>query len=53
MSAQSQSASQVCDCGKGYRSAYDGKCGHCRTAKERRHHWWLIHKDDRKTEGRS
>jgi hypothetical protein len=36
--------SKVCDCGKGYRSAYDGKCAHCRTAKERSRHWWMIHK---------
>ena len=35
---------RVCNCGRGYRSAYDGKCGHCRTAKERSRHWWLIHR---------
>ena len=36
--------SRVCDCGQGYRSAYDGKCGHCRSAAERSRHWWMIHK---------
>lgn len=25
---------KVCKCGKGYVSAYDGKCGHCRTKRE-------------------
>lgn len=30
--------SKVCKCGKGYVSAYDGKCGHCRTKKERQAH---------------
>lgn len=31
---------KVCGCGKGYRSAYDGKCGHCRTPREQRAHVW-------------
>lgn len=26
--------SKVCDCGKGYRSVHDLKCGHCRSANE-------------------
>lgn len=26
---------RVCKCGKGYVSAWDGKCGHCRTRRER------------------
>lgn len=25
---------EVCGCGRGYVSARDGKCGHCRTKKE-------------------
>lgn len=29
---------EVCPCGKGYVSAYDGKCGHCRTRKEQSKH---------------
>jgi len=28
----------VCQCGKGYVSAYDGKCGHCRSGREQRLH---------------
>ena len=35
--------SRVCDCGRGYRSAYDGKCGHCRNRKEREAHKKLIY----------
>ena len=27
---------KVCKCGQGYVSAYDGKCGHCRTRKEQK-----------------
>lgn len=27
--------SKVCKCGKGYVSAWDGKCGHCRTKKDK------------------
>lgn len=34
--------SRVCRCGKGYVSAYDGKCGHCRTRRERAEHKRLI-----------
>lgn len=30
--------SKVCDCGRGYRSAYDGKCGHCRTRADWKEH---------------
>lgn len=26
---------RVCGCGKGYVSAHDGKCGHCRTKREK------------------
>ncbi|AJQ21129.1 hypothetical protein AVT67_gp14 [Klebsiella phage vB_KpnP_SU552A] len=29
-----QVISKVCDCGKGYRSAHDLKCGHCRSKQE-------------------
>ena len=25
----------VCGCKRGYQSAYDGKCGHCRTKREK------------------
>jgi hypothetical protein len=28
----------TCRCGKGKVSAWDGKCGHCRTRKEQRAH---------------
>lgn len=28
------STKTVCNCGRGYASAYDDKCGHCRTKKE-------------------
>jgi hypothetical protein len=31
-----------CQCGQGYVSAYDGKCGHCRTRKELEHHKRLL-----------
>lgn len=31
-----QVISKVCDCGKGYRSAHDLKCGHCRSKQEKR-----------------
>lgn len=26
---------KVCGCGKGYVSAHDGKCGHCRSKREK------------------
>lgn len=29
---------KTCACGRGYFSAYDGKCGHCRTNNERAAH---------------
>ena len=29
----------TCPCGRGKQSAYDGKCGHCRTKKEQKAHW--------------
>jgi hypothetical protein len=29
---------ETCRCGKGKVSAYDGKCGHCRTRKEQEAH---------------
>ena len=32
--------SKVCDCGKGYRSRHDLKCGHCRSKQEERK---LVH----------
>lgn len=31
-----QVISKVCDCGKGYRSWHDLKCGHCRSKQEER-----------------
>jgi hypothetical protein len=31
---QQQPVSRVCKCKKGYVSAWDGKCGHCRTKRE-------------------
>lgn len=31
-----QVISKVCDCCKGYRSAHDLKCGHCRSKQEKR-----------------
>jgi isopentenyldiphosphate isomerase len=30
--------SKVCKCGRGHVSAYDGKCGHCRSTKEQKTH---------------
>lgn len=32
----------TCKCGQGKASAYDGKCGHCRTKKERQRHRALL-----------
>lgn len=32
------SEKQTCKCGKGKVSQYDGKCGHCRTKREREAH---------------
>jgi hypothetical protein len=32
----------TCKCGRGKASHYDGKCGHCRTRKERKIHSRLI-----------
>lgn len=29
---------KVCNCGRGYQSKYDGKCGHCRTRREKAEH---------------
>jgi hypothetical protein len=37
---------KICACGQGYVSAYDGKCGYCRTAKERRKHLQLVNSKD-------
>lgn len=31
-----------CNCGKGYVSQWDGKCGHCRTKKEQRDHEYAL-----------
>jgi Zn finger protein HypA/HybF involved in hydrogenase expression len=31
-----------CPCGRGRVSAYDGKCGHCRTNRERAIHYKMI-----------
>lgn len=39
----SQIESKVCGCGRGHKSQYDGKCGHCRTKKEtkaRENQWY-------------
>lgn len=33
--AQAAFVRKVCSCGKGYSSAIDGKCGHCRNKEER------------------
>lgn len=33
---------RVCACGQGYASAYDGKCGHCRTRREQKTHWHKL-----------
>ena len=33
-----------CSCGKGYASAYDNKCGHCRTKAEKHTHAKLMWK---------
>lgn len=35
--------SRACSCGRGYRSAYDGKCGHCRTRREQKAHQDRFH----------
>lgn len=32
----------ICGCGAGYVSNYDGKCGHCRTRKEKREYERLV-----------
>jgi len=32
----------TCPCGAGKVSAYDGKCGHCRTKKEKKAHQWKL-----------
>lgn len=45
--AELKANSTVCSCGKGYRSAYDGKCGHCRTRKEKDAHRQLIYRQTR------
>lgn len=29
------SEKEVCGCGRGYMSAHDGKCGNCRTKREK------------------
>ena len=34
--------SQQCNCGKGYVSQWDNKCGHCRTKKEQRDHEYAL-----------
>lgn len=31
---------RICSCGQGYSSAYDGKCGHCRSTKEQKTYVW-------------
>ena len=33
---------KVCRCRRGYASAYDGKCGYCRSKRERKEHRWLL-----------
>lgn len=32
------SKTPTCKCGRGKMSAYDGKCGHCRSRKEQKAH---------------
>jgi len=39
-----QGKAPICDCGKGYRSGYDHKCGHCRTRKEQQAYTELAKK---------
>ena len=34
--------SKVCRCKRGYVSAYDGKCGHCRNRREQEAHSRLV-----------
>lgn len=34
---------KVCDCKRGYRSAYDGKCGHCRSTKQQKTHQFKLY----------
>jgi hypothetical protein len=41
---------KVCHCGRGYVSAYDGKCGHCRNKKERLAHQGMIYRNWSKDE---
>ena len=33
----------VCSCKRGYVSAYDGKCGHCRNQRERVAHQRMVY----------
>lgn len=35
-------AAQTCRCGRGKMSAYDGKCGHCRTRLEHNIHSRML-----------
>lgn len=39
---------KVCPCGRGYVSAYDGKCGHCRSGKEQKRHAFAVREAYRK-----
>lgn len=32
----------ICKCGRGYKSKYDGKCGHCRTKREKKTHLFKL-----------
>jgi hypothetical protein len=36
--------SKVCQCGRGYQSRYDRKCGHCRSTKEQKTHEFKLRK---------
>ena len=40
----------VCSCKRGYVSAYDGKCGHCRNKRERLAHQGMIYRNWSKDE---
>lgn len=36
----SKTGKRICTCKMGIVSAYDGKCGHCRSTKEQKNHVW-------------
>lgn len=35
-------SNKVCNCGKGYASIWDDKCGNCRTSKEQKAHQYAL-----------